>query len=431
MSTDNAIARSGGEGASAAQPAMFEMPPELAARYELRVIDGPGDEQRVGLFRSNDRDNPSIEISDDRIVARSEDAETVAALVKIARHSGWERMSVDGSPDFRKAVWEAATREGLSITGYEPSFAEQARVVETRADRRTRESREQAPPADRADVATGSAAAAIVVRPPDRGARNQPGGEEGQALSEGDRRLLLTLSRHSEDREALYENLRPEMDTFDREVQFERIDANREALSAALERAIESPTLAKAFERSGYTPDDLRGPGRGGDWDGEVADAIYLTRSGLHRDTLARQAETLSIAADEVEADREDREVAASLRPSRKQSPERVPDPDNPERRGAAERTRDSEDLAELFLHGGADRVAAEPRLAEAMQAQVTMERHIGEVFGGDVDSQASAALESRHMISDALRRGLDVAVREPAPVRQIEPAYARPDLER
>jgi type IV secretion system protein VirB2 len=50
------------------------------------------------------------------------------------------------------------------------------------------------------------------------------------------------------------------------------------------------------------------------------------------------------------------------------------------------------------------------------------MELHIAEVFPGDPDGQTAANLESRQMISDVLRRGLDVSVREPTPVRQIEP---------
>ena len=65
------------------------------------------------------------------------------------------------------------------------------------------------------------------------------------------------------------------------------------------------------------------------------------------------------------------------------------------------------------------------------MQAQNVMEQHIGAAFEGDTPGMASANIESRHLISDALRRGLDVSVREPAPVRQIEPLQTRPDLER
>lgn len=265
MSADNSIARAGGDVEQPAEATGFQMPPALASRYELRVIDGSDGEQRIGLFRPQDRDNPSIDITDDRIVARSEDPETVAALVTIAKSSGWERIAVDGSAQFRQAVWEAATREGVAVAGYEPSFAEQERV----------------------------------------------------------------------------EN--------------------------------------------------------------------------------ARRSAT----------EREDRAIAEKTTPDRGGAGGREPIGDDPERRAASERLHDGEALGELFLRGDVDRIAAEPRLTQAMQAQAAMEQHISEVFGSDIDGRASANLESRQMISDALRRGLDVAVREQTPTRQLEPVHARPDLER
>ena len=59
------------------------------------------------------------------------------------------------------------------------------------------------------------------------------------------------------------------------------------------------------------------------------------------------------------------------------------------------------------------------------------MDQHIGAAFDGDAERMTSASLESRRMISDVLRRGLDVSVREPTPVRQVEPIRPTHDLER
>jgi len=87
--------------------------------------------------------------------------------------------------------------------------------------------------------------------------------------------------------------------------------------------------------------------------------------------------------------------------------------------------------LVELFLDAAIGEARADPRLANALKAQEAMEQHIGELFDGDVNRAASATLESRQMIADVLRRGLDVSVREPTPVRQIEPRQPAPDLER
>ncbi|KRB78797.1 MULTISPECIES: LPD7 domain-containing protein [unclassified Sphingomonas] len=428
MSAENSVARSGREADPQTERIAFEIPPELATRYEVRVVEGAGGgEQRLGLFRPGDRVIPAIEITDSRIVARREDAETIASLVKIAQHNSWDRIEVDGSPEFRKAVWSAATREGLTVNGYEPTFAEQERMADLRRGvpaNRDATVVEQARPVPQTDA--GAATTLTHSAPGQSAARNDG------SLSEADRRLLLTLSRHTEDRKVLYGELGDNRDAFQREVHLERIDVNREALESALERALESPTLVRAFDSSGYESGALRQMGKGGAWDTEVADAIYLVRSGLHRDTMTKEAGAAATLADELDADREDRSVAEPTAPqSRRSDSEQPRTRDEQERDAAAGRRQESDELAELFLHGGMERVSAEPRLANALQAQAAMEQHIGEVFDGDAHHMVSANLESRKMISDVLRRGLDVSVREPTPVRQIEAMHTHPELER
>jgi len=442
MSADNSVAR-GGRGAEAqAGEAAFQIPPELATRYQVRIIEpSDGSERRVGMFLPTDRETPSIEIAGDRIVARNEDPETVSALVTIAKHNGWEGIDVEGSPAFRQAVWTAASREGLTVRGYEPSFDEQARMEELRradAARRDREVAEKPAPmvepvAPRATVETVETT--VLARSADadgNGARQALPRESSTELSDADKRLLLTLSVHTQDRKALYEAVSEDMDQLRREMQAERIDLNRDALNGALERALESPTLLSAFSRFGYEPDDLRRMAREGAWDDEVADPIYLVRSGLNRHEVAKEAGANGSLADDVAGDRENRPVAGP--PA---APERQPEPqplvvwEERLHQAAAERRHENDELAELFLHGGAERIAAEPRLANALQAQAAMDQHIGAAFDGDADRMTSANLESRHMISDVLRRGLDVSVREPAPVRQVEPIRPTHDLER
>lgn len=261
MSADNTVVRSGRKADLPAKRLSFDLPPEVVARYEIREVQpSDGGERRVGLFLASDRENPAIEIAGDRITARNEDPETVASLVKIAQHNGWERIDVEGSPEFRKAMWSAASREGLAVSGYEPTFAERERMDEVRREASARQEREAA----------------------ERSARERQ-------------------------------------------------------------------------------PEDKKNP--------QPAEAVGLRR--------------------------------------------------------------ESDALAELFLHGGTEKLADDPRLAGALQAQAAMEQHIGQVFEGDASDMASAKLESRQMISDALRRGLDVSVRDPTAVRQIEPIQTRPDLER
>lgn len=442
MSADNSVARGGLDAQTQAEQAAFQIPPELATRYQVRIIEpSDGSERRVGMFLPTDRENPSIEIAGDRIIARNEDPETVSALVTIAKHNGWAGIDVEGSPEFRQAVWTAASREGLTVRGYEPSFDEQARMEELRradAARRDREVAEKPAPTVEpvAPTAAVGATEATVLAPSADAERNGapqplPSGSSTE-LSDADKRLLLTVSVHTQDRKALYAAVSEDMDPLRREVQAERIDLNRDALNGALERALESPTLVSAFSRSGYEPDGLRQMARDGAWDGEVADAIYIVRSGLNRHEVAREAGANVPLGGALAATPEDR-LAGEATAAPERQPEQEPHIVREERlhQAAPERRHENDELAELFLHGGAERIAAEPRLANALLAQAAMDQHLGAAFDGDAERMTSASLESRHMISDVLRRGLDVSVREPTPVRQVEPIRPTHDLER
>ena len=442
MSADNSVARGGRDAEAQAGEAAFQIPPELATRYQVRIIEpSDGSERRVGMFLPTDRENPSIEIAGDRIIARNEDPETVSALVTIAKHNGWAGIDVEGSPEFRQAVWTAASREGLTVRGYEPSFDEQARMEGLRradAARRDREVAEKPAPTVEpvAPTAAVGATEATVLAPSADAERNGapqplPSGSSTE-LSDADKRLLLTVSVHTQDRKALYAAVSEDMNPLRREVQAERIDLNRDALNGALERALESPTLVSAFSRSGYEPDGLRQMARNGAWDGEVADAIYIVRSGLNRHEVAREAGANVPLGGALAATPEDR-LAGEATAAPERQPEQEPHIVREERlhQAAPERRHENDELAELFLHGAAERIAAEPRLANALQAQAAMDQHLGAVFDGDADRMTSASLESRHMISDVLRRGLDVSVREPTPVRQVEPIRPTHDLER
>lgn len=505
MSIDNTITRAGRDvevEADQAEQPRFQIPSELRKRYDVRIVPGQDDaDRRIGLFLSGDRKKPAIEISGngDRIVAHREDPETVAALVTIAKHNGWEGIEVDGSPAFRKAVWAAGTREGLVVRGYEPEFAELAQMDKLRredAERHERKAAAKAPVAEHAPARSepnGAGRALNAERSGEAGTGLKMGGE----LSPGDQKLLLTLSAYTQDRKGLEESVRGDMSPMEREFHSERLGANRAALDGAVDRVLESQTLVSAFSKAGYEPDDLRRMARADQWDGEVAEAIQLVRSGLGRETPraiapAETAEHARYRVDQwkipgrywttigetnsaVEAvglfkgavdtrvvdTRDERtlsqadwggdggypiwEVSPELKrlvslevegrgdPASEQRHPGISTPGtrSPSNDPASAYRSESDELAELFLNGPPERLAAEPRLANAVEAQAAMERHLVEVFDGDRSQTSAAALESRQMISDVLRRGLDVSVREPTPVRQIESPHIAPDLER
>lgn len=87
-------------------------------------------------------------------------------------------------------------------------------------------------------------------------------------------------------------------------------------------------------------------------------------------------------------------------------------------------------ELAVLFLHGTAEEIAAEPRLAGALRAQEIMELHIDALYEGEPSSIPAAYVESRQLIADALARGQDVDVKLLEPTRdgKTSEAWAGPE---
>lgn len=362
---------------AAPERSTFEIPPDMAKRYSMRVVESPdGGNRRLGVFFAGDRLNPSLEIIDDRIIARDEDPETIAALVRLAQHNGWETIDVHGTPEFTKAVWEAGSRAGLTVKGYEPSFAEAERMagLRSREEERRQEAATRGAPANAAQTAERAVQAMETVASAASESDGAVGSPEVDASAQ--RRPSPAAAREAGERAALDE------------------------------RAI----VERVFDRG------IR----------------ELETSGDPRARAVR--ETASALVDQIYGAQEERAVARSTRDQDRQpQPERDAQVVREERQRSeeAKRHRDSEELADLFLHGAADTIAAEPRLANALQAQAAMEQHIAEVFKGDAMQVASETRDSRQMISDVLRRGLDVSVREPAPVRRIEPVQSSPTLER
>lgn len=387
MSAANSIGQSGpdvtpNDGARTG----FSLPPEIAARYETREI-GEGDRTRIGLFLPSDRQNPALEITNDRIVAIKEDPETVATLVKLASHNGWDKIDVEGSPEFRKAVWSAATREGLTVSGYEATFAQQAEVEKLRrqdAERREREAaRRPAPDEVAREEAAREETMERVVEAVGEAVRDNEAGASVGPVAAG--------AKAAPERSG---------------VAGEEIEASQ-AISAE-DRAIADRVLKqglRALEASG-DPRALAA---------RVAVNAIVEKAGEER-PAASMAEAFWSAS-----------RPGPVEPA-KQPVSREPAPE-PRTQGA--------DLADLFLKGERDKADADPRLANALRAQARMEEHIAETFQGDAGKIASASQESRQMISDALRRGLDVSVREPDMVRQVEPTPVReipnqnPEMER
>lgn len=64
-----------------------------------------------------------------KLATRSENQEVVRSVVAIAEARGWERITVRGSEDFRRAAWLEASLKGIEVSGYKPTKVEKAHLA--------------------------------------------------------------------------------------------------------------------------------------------------------------------------------------------------------------------------------------------------------------------------------------------------------------
>ncbi|GAM07490.1 LPD7 domain-containing protein [Novosphingobium sp. MBES04] len=396
--------------------AAFSIPDDLAKRYEIRAIDGRSEaERRVGLFAPGNVQTPALEISNERIVANRDDRETVENLVKLAQHNGWEGISVDGSPEFRKAVWQAAARSGLEVNGYEPSFAEREAVERQRREEAERERKdaERLRKGDKAEKdgevekVVEAAEIAIDAANPNPAQTVTAGlAKAGHDESPEDVTSLL-LKRKSALVEELNDVLREDPSLSNQTVS-EFILKQPSAQMRLGDAGVSNEVLAaRNLMSESIIADTARNQGNLSKTVGE-----YLRDQNSEIGELARSR---GLEAPDGKAARD--ELVAEALQERNAFSEFLASKD---RARAAE--RENEKLADLYLSGTQEQRQAEPRLANALEAEAEMRRHLEAAFQGDEQRIEAVSQEGRQMISDVLRRGLDVSVREPAPVRQIEP---------
>ncbi|NCA72580.1 MAG: hypothetical protein EOM91_21475, partial [Sphingobacteriia bacterium] len=60
--------------------------------------------------------------------AHDSSVSVATAMVEMAEARGWSALKVKGSKDFRRLVWAAAVKRGLSVDGYAPSAGERAMI---------------------------------------------------------------------------------------------------------------------------------------------------------------------------------------------------------------------------------------------------------------------------------------------------------------
>lgn len=97
------------------------LPDHFADKYEKKgnALVRIGDDPKKALLKDHGA----------KLTANKDyNSEAIKAMVDIAEARGWNSLTVTGSPDFRKAVWNEAAARGLSVKGYKRTEAEQARI---------------------------------------------------------------------------------------------------------------------------------------------------------------------------------------------------------------------------------------------------------------------------------------------------------------
>lgn len=92
--------------------------PDFVRRHFVRS----GDE----FFYRQTPDKLAFETRGETFRAHDSSVSVATAMVEMAEARGWSALKVKGSKDFRRLVWAAAAKRGLSVDGYAPSAGERA-----------------------------------------------------------------------------------------------------------------------------------------------------------------------------------------------------------------------------------------------------------------------------------------------------------------
>lgn len=136
-----------------------ELPPSLSDRY-LIERDRLGRSER--FYRDRRSTDPMFRDEGKRLVSHNAYPDTVADMMKIAKHRGWNQVRVTGDEAFRREAWIQAQALGLKVKGYAPRDRDrQAADYRTKPSAR---SRDQANSVPTRDMDQRLKAAAVVVR---------------------------------------------------------------------------------------------------------------------------------------------------------------------------------------------------------------------------------------------------------------------------
>lgn len=94
-----------------------DVPQPILNRY-LIERDLRGRAER--FYRDHRTPDPAFSDTGRRLSAGQAYPDTIADMLKVARHRGWTRLKVEGDESFRREVWLQARAQGLDVSGYRP-----------------------------------------------------------------------------------------------------------------------------------------------------------------------------------------------------------------------------------------------------------------------------------------------------------------------
>lgn len=105
-----------------------DMPPALLDRY---LIERDRQGRPEAFFRDPRATEPAFRDHGRRLSTPHAYPDTIADMLKVARHRGWTRLRVEGEETFRRDVWIQARAQGLEVSGYRPRERDRQAAGET------------------------------------------------------------------------------------------------------------------------------------------------------------------------------------------------------------------------------------------------------------------------------------------------------------
>jgi hypothetical protein len=98
-----------------------DAPAALVRRYLLDPRGGPG----LGFYLDATSKAAVFRDRGDRLTTGRNDPTAIRHMAEIARHRGWETITVRGDTGFRREAWLAAGALGLEVRGYRPTLRDE------------------------------------------------------------------------------------------------------------------------------------------------------------------------------------------------------------------------------------------------------------------------------------------------------------------